>query len=399
MAAPERKAPGWSLVRYAAALTRGPADLLDFVVPLWAGIALQLDATAIGLLVAVELVVSCAARPVAGRLADRADRRVVAASGAAVYGFGIAGYALATPEAAWVAFVAACVSGLGGSLLWVAVRAMVSEQHIGTPTAFASLTSAEETGAAVAFVAGLTVLGAVGYAGLFLLAALACVVGAVLLAATPRAGWGTARRPRSARAAVRRLVPLLTAVVGSMAAEAGIGLLLLIHLQKHFDLGVIETAWVFLPGAIALAVLPQPMHAVVVHIGRRAALLAAALLSAVFAAGWTFASSPPMIGLLWVLSAVAWAIVLPVQQAVVAESVDAALFGTAMGAYEAAALAGGAIGAALAGVAYESGSWTVACLVFAAVALLSGLAGAWALRLMDAADRPRPVAPPAGEGS
>lgn len=383
----------WSLVRLAAALTRGPADLLDFVVPLWAGIVLHLDAAAIGLLVAVELAVSCVARPIAGLLADRTDRRSVGAIGAAVYALGVAGYALATSDGVGVAFVAACVSGLGGSLLWVAVRAMVSEQHAADPVAFARLMAAEEAGAWVAFVAGLSALGAVGYAGLFLLAALACAIGAVLLALMPEGAARDGHRLESARPVTRRLAPLLVVVVVSMAAEAGVGILVLIHLQKHFELGVVETAWVFLPGAIALAVLPKPLHVVVVRIGRRVSVLAATLLSIAFAAGLACASSPLIIGGLWVLSAAAWAVIIPVQQAIVTESADAARFGTVMGAYEAAVLAGGAIGTALAGTAYASGSWQIACLVFAGIALLGGLAAPWALRLMSVADRPVPVAP------
>lgn len=386
----------WSLLRAAAALTRGPADLLDFVIPLWAGLALDLDATAIGLLVALELVVSCAARSVAGWVADRADRRVVAASGAVVYGVGVAGYAFATDDLVAVAFAAAVVSGVGGSLLWVALRAMVSEQYRSDATAFAGLVSAEETGAWIAFVVGLSMLGAIGYTGLFLLAALSCAVGAAFLALLPaeRAREGRSRGP--ARGVVRRLAPLLGAVVGSTAAEAGMGIVLLIHLQKHFGLGVIEAAWVFLPGAIALAVLPKPLHVVVVRIGRRRALLVAAGLSSAFAGGLALAPTPVVIGILWVLSAVAWAIVMPVEQAVVAESAGPSRFGTAMGAYEAAALAGGAVGTALAGIAYETGSWQVACVVLGVVALLGGLAAPWALRTMHAADRPVPLIAEAG---
>lgn len=387
----------WSLLRAAAALTRGPADLLDFVIPLWAGLALGLDATAIGLLVALELVVSCAARPVAGWVADRADRRVVAASGAVVYAVGVAGYAFATDDLAAVAFAAAVVSGVGGSLLWVALRATVSEQYRSDATAFAGLVSAEETGAWIAFVVGLSMLGAVGYTGLFLLAALSCAIGAAFLALMPAERAREERSRCAARGAVRRLAPLLAAVVGSTAAEAGMGIVLLIHLQKHFGLGVIEAAWVFLPGAIALAVLPKPLHVVVVRIGRRRALLVAAGLSSAFAGGLALAPTPVVIGILWVLSAVAWAIVMPVEQAVVAESAGPSRFGTAMGAYEAAALAGGAVGTALAGIAYETGSWQVACVVLGVVALLGGLVAPWALRKMDAADRPVPLVAEAGE--
>lgn len=400
MTATEPPASRWSLARYAAALTRGPAELLDFVVPLWASLALNLDAAAIGLLVAVELAVSFVARPIAGLLADRADRRYVAAAGAVAYGLGVAGYALATNGLVPMAFVAAAVSGIGGSLLWVALRAIVSERHESNAAAFASLMAAEETGVWIAFVLGLSALGLIGYNGLFLLAALACVIGAIVVASMPKLLEAPRETPvpGQARAIVRRITPILVAVVGSMAAEAGIGILLLIHLQKEGGLSIIQTAYVFLPGAIALAVLPRPLHAVVMRIGRRRAMRVAAVLNAVFAAGLAFASSPLVIGVLWVLSAVAWAIVAPVEQAVVSETAGS-LFGTAMGAYEAAALAGGAIGTALAGVAYEGGSWQIACFVFAIIALLGGLAAPLALRMMNVADWPAPMADESGEAS
>lgn len=397
MSSHETRGSRRSLLGTAAALTRGPAELLDFVIPLWAGLVLGLDATAIGLLVAVELAVSCLARPLAGRVADRGDRRRVASVGALVSGLGAAGYALATSASSGFAFLAAIVGGLGGSLLWVAVRAIVSEEHVSRPSAFAGLLAAEETGAAVAFVVGLSALGAIGYSALFLLAGASCVIGAVVLAFLPPDAAGRARQPGPARAAARRIAPMLVAVVGSMAAEAGIGILLLIHMQKHFGLGVVETAWVFLPGAIALAVLPRPLHLVAVRVGRRRALLAAGVLSAAFAAGLALASSPLMIAILWVSSAVAWAVVVPVEQEAVAESVNGSAFGTAMGAYEAAALAGGAIGTALAGVAYEAGSWQLACVFFAIVALLGACAGPLALRAMGVADRPVPRGPEPGE--
>ncbi|WP_219927627.1 MFS transporter, partial [Microbacterium sp. HMWF026] len=171
------------------------------MIPLWAGLVLGLDATAIGLLVAVELAVSCLARPLAGRVADRGDRRRVASVGALVSGLGAAGYALATSASSGFAFLAAIVGGLGGSLLWVAVRAIVSEEHVSRPSAFAGLLAAEETGAAVAFVVGLSALGAIGYSALFLLAGASCVIGAVVLASLPPDAAGRARQPGPARAA------------------------------------------------------------------------------------------------------------------------------------------------------------------------------------------------------
>lgn len=62
----------------AAMLTNGPNELIDFVLPLWAGAAIGLSATEVGVLLAVEMVLSMVFRPVSGVLADTFERRYVA---------------------------------------------------------------------------------------------------------------------------------------------------------------------------------------------------------------------------------------------------------------------------------------------------------------------------------
>lgn len=79
----------------AATLTNGPTELIDFLLPLWAGAAIGLGATEVGILLAVEMAVSVVMRPLAGVLADTYERRYVAAAGAALYALSTLGYALA----------------------------------------------------------------------------------------------------------------------------------------------------------------------------------------------------------------------------------------------------------------------------------------------------------------
>jgi hypothetical protein len=57
----------WWTLR-AAALVNGPAELLDFLIPLWAGPVLGASGIQVGLLVGTELAVSVAARPASGQL-------------------------------------------------------------------------------------------------------------------------------------------------------------------------------------------------------------------------------------------------------------------------------------------------------------------------------------------
>lgn len=60
----------------------GAGEVVDFLLPLFAGAAMRLTPAQIGLLMAVELTVSLVMRPVAGSLADRFERRSLAAVGA-----------------------------------------------------------------------------------------------------------------------------------------------------------------------------------------------------------------------------------------------------------------------------------------------------------------------------
>ena len=103
----------WWTLR-AAALVNGPAELLDFLIPLWAGPALGASGTQVGLLVGTELAVSVAARPVAGVLADTGERRVVAAAGAVLSALSCLGYAAATSTGV---ALAAAVGGVDGGLV------------------------------------------------------------------------------------------------------------------------------------------------------------------------------------------------------------------------------------------------------------------------------------------
>ncbi|MBB4689983.1 MFS transporter [Paractinoplanes abujensis] len=374
-----------------AAIANGPRELLDFLLPLWAGAALGASAPQVGLLVAAELAVSVLARPVAGRLADTYDRRRVAAAGALLYALSCAGYAVAGHLG--IAYAAAAAGGVGGALLWVAVRAMAGERLAEDSAVYPRLTAAAETGSWIAFVAGLSVLGAAGYRAVFLGCAAACVVAAgVLLAAPARVVPPAPPLPGSV---LRRLRPMLLAVVLTTAAESAVGLLLLLHLQRRFDLEVVQIAYVFLPGAVAMGLLPAYLHGFVLRHGRARVLAVASVSSALFAASLALAPNPWVIAALWVLSGVAWAAVIPIQQAVIAEA-SGALVGRGMGLYEAAVLLGGLVGALTAGFLYDAGPWALACLLSAAVILSGAVLVPWSVRAVGVPDHPAaPVPAPA----
>ncbi|MHA7274140.1 MFS transporter [Arthrobacter sp. TMT4-20] len=372
-------------VRWSAALVGGPVDLLDFLIPLWAGSALGVDATMIGLLVATELLVSFVARFPAGLLADVSDRRCIAAAGAAIYGISCVGYAFSSSPA--IAFASAVVGGVGGALFWVPLRAMVSETVAEDSSSFPRLMAWQETGSWVAFVAGLTLIGSLDFRGVFLGASLACFIAAALLVSAPR--HPVLRLSQEAPAIPsRRHWPMLLATAVTSLAEAAIGLLLLLHLQSAFDFDVVSVALVFLPGAIVMSLMPVPAHRLTMRIGRRKVVAIAALSSALFAFSLGFAPSPLLIAALWILSGAAWATISPIEQSVIAEaSGDRA--GRGFGLYESARLAGAGAGAIAAGISYATTNWQIACFLFASIIAMGALITPWAVKRSGATNFPR----------
>ncbi|MFE7130449.1 MFS transporter [Streptomyces sp. NPDC057638] len=390
----------------AATLTNGPNELIDFILPLWAGATIGLSATEVGVLLAVEMAISVLMRPVAGVLADTYERRTIAAVGAALYAVSTAGYAFA--ENATHAYAAAAIGGAGGALLWVAVRAIISERLAEDSAVFPRLLAAQETGSWVAFVGGMTLIGSIDFRGVFLGCAAACAAASVLLLTSPgRPGASRRRKDRHEDHLTKRerptaglgelgrkLRPMLIAVAFTMTAESTISLLLVMHLQRGFGLDVTAVAFVFLPGAIVMSLASERLHGVVVRFGRTRVLTVASLFSAVFAASLAWAPHPAVIAGLWVLSGLAWATVMPIQQAVIAEA-SGERAGRGMGVYESASLLGALIGSLGAGLLYDHANWTAACLVAAAVILAGAVVVPRAVRRLGVADLPPPPPAPA----
>lgn len=363
-----------------AILTSGTEQVVDFVLPLFAGAVLGLSAWETGLLIAASDLMAFLIRPMAGVVVDRADRAVVAALGAGALAVGCGLYALATGLP--LALIAAAVTGGAGAFLWVAIRAIIGERLHADSSVFAKLVEAEETGGWLVLVPAVVLLSVAGYRWVFVGIALCCLVAAEELFRSRRqedpsaddvALAGADLSSVSLRDLGRSLRPMLLVIVATMTAEAAISLLLILHLQRGFGLGAVEVAYIFLPGAIAMSVLPTFLHRVVVRLGRRTMLMLGSVASALFALGLAFAPSPPWIAALWVLSAVAWSVVIPVQQAVVAEAAGRAHLGRGLSLYEAACLAGAFLGSLAAGLLYESGGLFLVCIV-CAIVILSGAA-------------------------
>ncbi|MEJ1815947.1 MFS transporter [Clavibacter michiganensis] len=366
-------------------LASGAGQVVDFALPLFAGAVLGLTAAQTGALLAAGLATSFLLRPLGGVAADRYDRTTIAAVSALVLG---AGYALvATAGAFPVVLAGVLVSRAGGAFLWVALRATAGARHQADPRAFSRLMSAEELGSWVVLAPAIALLAAVGYAPTFAAAAACALVAGMLLASSRRrtltrgsSGVDAARAAppvdvtgAAVRELARQLRPLLVVVTVIGTAEAAVGLLLVLHLQRELGLGPLAIAWVSLPGGIALAVAPPHMHRLTVRFGRTPVLVAAAIAGAAFAGGLAFARDPVTIAVLWILSALALAAILPIEQAALTEAAGPARIGRALGLYEATTLLAAAIGSLAAGILYDAVPWTAACATSAAVILAGGL--------------------------
>ena len=364
----------------AAGLVGGPAEVVDLVLPLWAGAAAGLSATGVGLLLAVVAAASLAVRPVARVLADRWERRHTAATGALLYALSCAGYAVA--QGAPLAYGAAVVGGAGGAVMWAALRAIVRERQVDDKEALLRVTSARDVGAWVAGVLGLVVLWLLGFAGLFWACAGLCVLAAAVLMAVPRRedGDGPDDGPGDEPGAVGGRVRAFVAVAATTAVDIALWLLLVLHLQHEFGLGVFPVLLVIAPGVMVSGATALHVHRHLRRYGRGRVSAVAALTGCTAALSLAWAPDPYVIAAVWVLTGVMWGTVIPVRQPLV----DKAAFSRPLGVQEPSGLVGLLVGSLAAGLLYDSVQWWVACAVVAATILVCTALLWWAARSLGA---------------
>ena len=159
-----------------AILTSGTEQVVDFVLPLFAGAVLGLSAWETGLLIAASDLMAFLIRPMAGVVVDRADRAVVAALGRRLaVGCGL--YALATGLP--LALIAAVVTGGGGRVPVGSPSGPSSGERLHADSSvFAKLVEAEETGGWLILVPAVVLLSMAGYRWVFIGIALCCLVAA-----------------------------------------------------------------------------------------------------------------------------------------------------------------------------------------------------------------------------
>jgi len=366
-AAPRKDNASRSFLR-GITLISGTTAVIEFVVPLYVGAALDATASQTGQLVATALVTSVISRFLVGRLVDRQSPQVIAAAGALIYAAACAGYATASLASA---FAFAALSGVASALIWVSVSTVVGRRLHIEPYGFVDLFSSQQAGNWVIFTPAIILLAYTNYTALFYALAVAALVAVVYLAKLPAPP--SRLRPAPLGQSSRKLraqLPLLIAVAAMVLAESGVSLLLLLQLQRQFGLGAAGAALVFLPGAIAMSVLPRLLNRAVIRFGRKRMIVVAGTLTSLFAVLVLQASSPAILAILWILAAVGWAIIVPLQQAAATEGSHHATIGRSLSRVQISSLLGGAMGTLTAGFIFDSSNRDMLVFVFAALTIV-----------------------------
>jgi MFS family permease len=346
---------------------------LNFGLPVRAD-DLGIDAVAIGGMYAVFTGTMLLIRPLVGVCLDRFGRRWFFTAAFLFYACAMSVFAASEGIADF--YLARFLQGIGASLMWVTARTLVADVNIATErgAAMGRLTATSVRGSMIGATLGFGLLGfmpmreawVLAFAGYALAACGALLWSLARVREPPVAEVDgelhdsllALRRVRTAWSPALRRV--LVVVFLSGFASALIEPVYLIYLKHKFDLGVLGLAVMFLPAGLVYAVLPRYAGQWSDRFGRMP----------VIATGVAFAGLVSMLLPLWphigfvaasyILFAVGWSMARPAEDALVADLAPPGRRGAVMGAREAAAGLGMALGPLVGGAIYEHGSQSLA---------------------------------------
>lgn len=322
-------------------------------------------------------------RPLVGYCLDRFGRRWFFTAAFAFYALAMTVFA--TSAGIGDFYLARFLQGIGASLMWVTVRTMIADLHAAERrgAAMGRLTTTSVQGSMIGAVWGFTLLGFMplrdawlwGFGGYALAALAALAYSLIRVPETcrhdPRHG-----RPRLTWTADLRRALVLVSL--SAFASALIEPIYLLFLRHKFALDTVGLAIAFLPAGLVYAVLPRYAGAWSDRYGRAPIIAMGVVLAGVVSAALPFWPSIVLVALSYVAFAVGWAMASPAEEALVADLAPAGLRGTVIGAKEAAAGVGAALGPLAGGLIYEHIAQPAAFLANALLLCLTALlAVAW----------------------
>ena len=340
-------------------LGSGAFVFINFGLPVRAD-DLGISATAIGGMYAVFTATMLLVRPLVGYCLDRFGRRWFFAFAFMFYSAAMVVFALSTDLTDF--YIARFLQGIGASLMWVSARTMVADVFAPDSRAegMGQLLTISVRGSMLGAVYGFTLLGMMPMAQAWVWAFSGYAVLALL-------GWAWAltqmqqTRVPSSPAAVREklqwtppLRRILIIVFISGFASALIEPVYLLFLKQKFDLHVALLALAFLPAGLVYAILPRYAGRWADELGRVRLIATGVVCAGLVSAALPFWPSLLLVAVSYILFAAGWALAGPAEDALVADLAPPSLRGTVLGAREAAAGFGAALGPLAGGFIYDN---------------------------------------------
>ncbi|MEM1435269.1 MAG: MFS transporter [Pseudomonadota bacterium] len=330
---------------------------LNFGLPVRAD-DLGIDAVAIGGMYAVFTGTMLLVRPVVGYCLDRFGRRWFFSSAFVFYAAAMAVFSTSTDLFDF--YLARFLQGIGASLMWVGARTMIADLHdsTGRGGAMGRLTATSVQGSMIGATYGFTLLGFMplqqawlwGFGG-YAIAALLGLVWSLSRVQETRSGVEGSRRGRMHwNGPLRRA---LSIVFLSAFASALIEPIYLLFLKNKFALGTLPLAFAFLPAGLVFAIVPRYAGEWSDRFGRAPVIALGVTLAGLVSMALPFWPTIVLVAASYILFAVGWAMASPAEDALIADLAPDALRGTVIGAKEAAAGVGAAMGPLAGGYLYE----------------------------------------------
>lgn len=330
---------------------------LNFGLPIRAD-DLGISAFGIGGMYAVFTGTMLVVRPLVGYCLDRFGRRWFFTSAFLFYAAAMLVLSRSVDMTDF--YLARFLQGIGASLMWVSARTIIADLNTAARRGMAMgrLTVTSVRGSMLGAVWGFTLLGMMplaqawlwaftGYAGLALLGFL----------------WSL-RRIGETRAPVGKddggklvwdapLKKVMLVVFLSAFASALIEPIYLLFLKNKFELSTVLLAAAFLPAGLVFAIVPRYAGQWSDRFGRARIIAIGVVFAGLVSMALPFWTSILLVAASYMFFAAGWAMASPAEDALVADLAPAHLRGTVLGAREAAAGVGAALGPMAGGLIYD----------------------------------------------
>lgn len=340
---------------------------LNFGLPIRAD-NLGIDAVAIGGMYSVFTGTMLLVRPVVGYCLDRFGRRWFFTFAFLFYTGAMSVFACSVDITDF--YIARFLQGIGASLMWVSARTIAADtsdtgrRGIG----MGRLTTTSVRGSMIGAVYGFTLIGFmpmqqawVWAFGGYAIMALAGGVWALMAVKETRRAAVHAVRPRFVWSTPLRKIMFV--VFLSAFASALIEPIYLLFLRNKFDLDIRLLAAVFLPAGLVFAVLPRYAGQWSDRWGRGPVIALGVAFAGATSMALPFWPSIWLVAASYILFSVGWAMASPAEDALVIDLAPEALRGSVLGAREAAAGVGAALGPLAGGYLYDNWSQELAFVV------------------------------------